>query len=372
MPKRARYLFEKICSFENLLAAFYAARKGKRKKRNVAAFEANLDRELFRLKEELENGSYQPGAYRTFKIRDPKERTISAAPFRDRVVHHALCLIIGPLFERSLVSDTYANRNGKGSHAGIKRCQEYMRPYPYVLKADIRKYFPSIDHALLKALIARRIKCQRTLALVFKIIDASNPQEEVLDYFPGDDLFTPYSRRKGLPLGNLTSQYFANWYLSPLDHFIREKLRAPGYARYVDDFVVFAADKATLRYFQQEIEQFLACRLRLRLHPKKTHIFPTSAGITFLGQRIFTTHRRLARINVQRFRKRLRLRLRAYRRGKITPDKFELQLNSWLGHAKQADTFRLRKRIFRQLWLDAGLNLVETKQYAWRLLEWKP
>ncbi len=365
--KRFGHLYEQIYSFDNLLQAFYKARQGKRKKPNVVAFEANLEWELLRLQSELKNRTYHPGGYRTFLIHDPRKRMISAAPFRDRVVHHALCNIIEPIFEPTLIADTYANRRGKGVHLAIHRCQSCLRRHQFLLKADVKKYFPSIDHVILKNQIARKIKCPATLQLIDLIIDNSNPQEQVLDYFQQDDLFAPLQRKKGLPMGNLTSQFFANLYLSPFDHFVKEVLRIPGYVRYVDDFVLFHLEKAALREAKCAIEQFLATQLRLVLHERKTFIAPTKDGVTFLGQRIFTTHRRLKRDNVQRFKKRLEQRLDGYLDGAIPRDTFELQLNSWLGHARQADTWRLRKKILRYL-RSRGLSLFE-KDQAWKLLE---
>ena len=365
--KRFGNLYNEICTFENLLLAFYKARKGKRRSANVAAFEVNMEWEILQLLEELKSENYIPGEYRTFLIHDPKKRMISAAPFRDRVVHHALCNIIEPIFEPTLIFDTYANRVGKGTHAGIRRCQEYTRRYPYVLKADIKKYFPSIDHEILKKIIARKIKCRSTLRLINLIIDNSNPQEPVADYFPGDDLFSFQQRRKGLPMGNLTSQFFANLYLSPFDHFVKEELGVKGYIRYVDDMVLFHHEKRTLHEIEQTIRHYLATKLRLLLHEKKTTVSPTKVGVPFLGQRVFATHRRLRRQNVQRFKKRLDKRLRAYLDGEISPDTFEIQLNSWLGHARQADTFRFRYKVFWYL-RRQGLNLL-TKGDAWKLLE---
>lgn len=242
-----------------------------------------------------------------------------------------------------------------------------MRQYAYVLKGDIRKYFPSIDHALLKRLIARKIKCPRTLSLIDLIIDNSNPQEPMQDYFPGDDLFSPASRRRGLPMGNLTSQFFANLYLSPFDHFVKEELGIKGYTRYVDDVALFHDDKKRLHEVKEECRRFLAERLRLVLHPRKSEVFPTSVGITFLGQRIFLTHRRLKRENVRRFRKRAAARLELYRQGKLSPDLLECQLNSWLGHARQADTWRLRRKCLKEL-RGKGLNVVEGREMGWVVL----
>ncbi len=366
--KRFDNLFDTICTLENLFIAFYKARKGKRNNANVAKFEANLEYELIQLREELSSQTYQPGKYTTFKIYDPKTRMISAAPFRDRVIHHALCNIIEPLLDPTLISDTYANRIGKGTHRGINRCQQFIRKFDYVLKADIRKYFPSIDHKILKTLIAEKIICSKTLTLIKLIIDNSNLQESIVDYFSGDDLFTLIQRRKGLPMGNLTSQFLANLYLSPLDHFIKDELSIKGYVRYVDDFVIFHNSKIRLHEVRSQMEHFLAKELRLRVHPNKTQVFPTKNSVSFLGQRIFKDHKRLKRENVIRFRRRLDKRLALYKKGLISPELMECQLNSWLGHAKQADTFRLRKKIFKYL-RSQGLNLFETDCFAWRLLE---
>ncbi len=235
--KTFKNLFQKISSFENLLLAAHKAAKGKRENANVLNFFFKLEENLFQLGEELTRQSYRPGSYSTFRIYDPKPRMISAAPFRDRVVHHALINIIEPFFKRSFIFDSYANRVGKGTHKAIRRYQEFLRRYNFVLKCDIKKYFPSIDHEILKQLIRRTIFDQKTLWLLDTIIDGSNPQAPILDYFPRDELFTPFIRRKGLPIGNLTSQFFANVYLNPLDHFVKENLRCQGYLRYVDDCV---------------------------------------------------------------------------------------------------------------------------------------
>ena len=168
------------------------------------------------------------------------------SPFRDRVVHHALFATIGPIFERGFIDDSYANRTGKGMHRALARYEHYRDRYRHVLRADIYRYFPSIDHAVLKADLRRRIACKRTLTLCDTIIDGSNPQEEVLLHFAGDDLLTPLERRRGLPLGNLTSQFFANVYLDGFDHFCKEVLRAP-YVRYVDDFALFSDNPMDLQ-----------------------------------------------------------------------------------------------------------------------------
>ena len=222
MPRKERDLFDAIAAFPALHAAALRAATGKRAKPGAAAFLANLEKDVLRLERELRSGRYTPGRYRTIEVFDPKHRVVSAAPFRDRAVQHALCAVVEPLFERGFIHDSYANRKGKGTHRAVARYERFR----HVLRCDIHRYFPAIDHGLLKRDLRRRIACARTLALADRIIDTSNPQEPVCLYYPGDDLFTPFERRRGLPIGNLTSQLFANLYLDGLDHFCKEVLRA--------------------------------------------------------------------------------------------------------------------------------------------------
>lgn len=284
--KRVGNLWEGLTSFANLLAAAQGAAAGKRNRPDVAAFLMDLETELVQLRRELLDGSYQPGPYHTFRIRDPKPRTISAAPFRDRVVHHALTNILEPIFELRFSNQSFACRNGKGTHKALAVAREGARRFPYVLKLDVRKYFASIDHEILNAQLARVIKCKHTLALAARIIASSNPQEEVVHYFPGDDLFTPFNRKRGLPLGNQTSQFFANVYLNRLDRLIDEQLRPGLWARYVDDLVLFAESKQRLRQMLAAIEQELNST-RLAVHPGKSRIHRCADGVTFLGWRLY-------------------------------------------------------------------------------------
>lgn len=222
--KRYGNLYPEIINFENVLLASRQAQKGKRFRDNVLDFNYHLETELIRLQQQLTDKTYQPGAYRTFHLTNPKSRLISAAPYRDRVVHHALCNIIVPIFEKTFIHDSYANRLGFGTHRALRKFTHFARNSRYVLQCDIKKYFPSIDHIILKEFIRRKIKCPDTLWLINSIIDNSNEQETVVDYFYGDDLLTPVTRRKGLPIGNLTSQFFANIYLNGFDHFVKEQL----------------------------------------------------------------------------------------------------------------------------------------------------
>jgi retron-type reverse transcriptase len=365
--KTFNYLFEEIVSFENLLLAAKKAQKGKRYNKNVAAFHFHLEDNLLQLQEELNQKTYRPGAYRTFNIYDPKQRMISAAPYRDRVVHHALCNVIEPLFEKTFIYDSYANRKEKGTHKAIERYQQYARRYPYVLKCDIRKFFPSIDHAILKQEIRRKITCRDTLWLVDTIIDNSNQQEEHLQWFPGDDLFSPTSRKRGLPIGNLTSQFWGNVYLNRFDHFIKEELRVPGYIRYVDDFVLFADTKQELNHWKSAVSDYLAT-LRLIPHPNKTQIHQTEGGVPFLGFRVFPCHRYVRKEKVKRYRRYLKKNLKLRAERKLSPQTLEDQLNAWLGHIRFGESKRLEYRVFWYLW-NSGVNLFYTPSGSWRVLE---
>lgn len=337
-------LFQRMISFPNLLQAARRAGCGKRFRPNVARFALDLEAELHELQSELISRNYRPGPYRTFVIRDKKPRFISAAPFRDRVVHHALCQVIEPIFDRGFLFDSYACRKGKGTHAAIERASTYARRFRYVLKCDVEKYFPSIDHEILFTQMTRRLHDPGVLWLVRTVIDGSNPQPVVVRHYPGDDLFTPFERRSGIPIGNQTSQFFANVYLDRLDHYVKEMLRTPGYVRYVDDFLLFDHDKHRLHERHAAIEDFLM-QLRLRLHPRKCFVAPVTSGFTFLGCRIFPTLRRLGADNVRRFKRRLRQYRQAVTEGSMSDAQRRDRIRSWVAHAAHADTARLRDRI---------------------------
>lgn len=343
--RRYGNLWPQVIAFDNLHQASRQAQKGKRFRDNVLVFNDQLEQELLRLEDELRSLTYQPGDYRTFRIRDPKPRLISAAPYRDRVVHHALCNVIVPLLDRTLIGDTYANRLGYGTHRALKRFTGWARRYRYCLQADIQKYFPSIDHEILKGLIRRWIKCPETLWLIDTIIDASNEQFQVIEYYPGDDLLTPVQRRRGLPIGNLTSQFFANLYLSPFDHFAKRKLRLRQYLRYVDDFAAFSDDWQELADARMAMEEFLAT-LRLKLHPAKSQLFETKHGVNFVGFRILPDRIRVRNDNVRRARRRIKALQKMYADGEIDLAPLVQRLQSWEAHLKHGDTYRLRRKVF--------------------------
>lgn len=352
MLKRHNHLFDDISSFAALREASRKAVRGKRSKPGAAAFMANLEKNLIVLESRLQSGVWRSGGYTEIEIFEPKHRLVSAAPFRDRVVHHALCTVVAPLFERGFIFDSYANRIGKGTHRAVARYEQYRDRYRYVLRCDIYRYFPAIDHEILKRDLRRRIVCEPTLALLDHIIDGSNPQEEVNLFFPGDDLLDVASRRRGLPIGNLTSQLFGNVYLNSFDHFVKEVLRAPGYVRYVDDFALFADDIEVLRDWQIRIAKFLQGR-RLLLHREKTFIVSTARPAHFLGYTLSPDgHRRLPEESVRRFRNRLRGLRDAWRTGWQDEQNIRQRVNAWVAHASHADTWRLRHALFRGGWFD--------------------
>jgi len=350
-PPRADDLFEGIVSFQALLAASRRALLGKRRKPGAAAFMARLEPNLLRLERELRSGTWRPGRYVQFEVRAPKPRLVSAAPFRDRVVHHAVCAVVVPLFERGFIGNSFANREAKGTHRAVRTYERYRDRHRHVLRGDIWRYFPAIDHEILKRTLRRRLACRPTLALLDRIVDGSNRQQPVEHYFPGDDLFSPFERRRGLPIGNLTSQFFANLYLDALDHFAAEVLRAP-YLRYVDDFALFADDPATLVAWREAVAGHLEGR-RLMLHPRKTFIVDTAEPATFLGFDLLPDgRRRLPEDNVARFRNRLRGLRDRWRAGTVSRDEVLQRVGSWTAHARHADTWRLRATIFRDGWFD--------------------
>ena len=344
--KTYKNLFEKITSFENLLLASKRAQRGKRFKESTANFNLNLENKLVNLQDELKSMTYRHGKYKCFWVYDPKRRLISAAPYKDRVVHHALCNVIEPLFDKTFIDDSYACRKGKGSHAAVDRYAQYARKYKYVLKCDLQKYFQSIEHETLLNIISRKIACQETMWLIREII-GSHTDQSFPFYFPGDDLFSPIQRKKGIPIGNLTSQFFANVYLNGFDHFVKEELRVP-YIRYVDDFVAFSDSKNDLQEVRLQMTDYLHS-LRLKLHERKCRVYQVKEGVCFLGYRVFPTHRLLKKDNVLRMRRKLKKLSLLYRNRQVSLTEINQSVQSWIGHASHADTYKLRSRLFESV-----------------------
>ncbi|MBW9267392.1 MAG: reverse transcriptase/maturase family protein [Candidatus Thiodiazotropha sp. (ex. Lucinisca nassula)] len=345
--KRLGQIWPDVIDFDNLLTAYRKARRGKRRSPDVAAFALDLEGELLTLQCELADQTYRPGEYRLFTIYERKKRHIAAAPFRDRVVHHAILNVIEPTLDRRFIHDSYACRKGKGVHAAVDRYQQWSKRYPYVLKMDIEQYFPSIDHKLLKTKLRRHIKDASLLALLDQIVDGAPTAtgRHGHRYFLGDDLFTPLDRPTGLPIGNLTSQFFANLYLDEFDHFIKQQLKVRPYLRYVDDLIVLGRDKGQLHEISDAIKSRLSDD-RLCLHPQKAHIYHIAHGVDIFGYQVFPTKRRLRSDNGHAFRRKLRRQARLYCEGLLNWNDIQPSVNSWIGHAIHGETHGLRRKIF--------------------------
>lgn len=331
--KRYGNLFEEIVSFKNLLTAAKKAFRGKKDKTRVARFYFDMEKELLRLREELLNKTYKPRPLRKFQIREPKPREIGASDFRDRVVHHALCNVIEPILERSFIHHSYACRIGKGTHRAVKQAQIFSRRHSYFLKCDIRKYFASIDHGILKEMLAGKFKDADLIWLLNTIIDSAESEEV----------------GKGVPIGSLTSQHFANRYLDKLDHYIKDTMRVKSYLRYMDDFILFGDEKADLHSLHSCIVKFLSHELKLELKVKATIIAPVLEGVPFLGFRIFPNVIRLKHENKKRALNTLKSRNRAFKAGKINEEKYAQSLMSITEHLKIGNTYNLRKDIFTKM-----------------------
>ena len=306
---RAGNLFEKICDIQNLHEAYYKASKNKRFTSGYINFRKDSETNLEKLRKSLVDGKYTHGQYRHFIITDPKQRLISAASFPDRVIHHAIMNVLEPVFERQFIFHTYACRKEKGTHAAARYAFKCAGRSEFFLKLDVRKYFDSIDHTILKQFLCRIIKDARCLELLFGVIDSYK-----ID-FEGDSV----GRKKGLPIGNLTSQFFANFYLSALDHFILEKLKPEGYVRYMDDMVIFGDSVKNLKNIFDEVDHF--CLEKLALFLKIPVFGKTFRGVPFLGWRITKDRIFLLSKTKRRMKNRLKEIQKSFERGKITEEK---------------------------------------------------
>ena len=323
--KRHGQLMDAIADPGNLRLAVWKAAKSKRAKADCRAFLENLNENLAKLRDELLSGSVVIGEYHSFTIHDPKERTICAASFRERVLHHAVMNVCEPVLERAAIYHSYACRKGMGAQAAVRRAGSNARQSGWFLKMDIRKYFDSIDHGVLRGLLARKFKDAGVLDLFDRILAS-------YETAPG----------RGLPIGNLTSQHFANFYLAPLDRFVKERLQRRCYVRYMDDFVVWGETAAELREVLRQVEDFLTAELKLELK-SNVMLNRTERGMDFLGYRIFPDDLRLARRSKRRFASKFRAYEREHEEGVWT----ELELQQRMT-ALIAFTLPCRSRGFRR------------------------
>jgi retron-type reverse transcriptase len=317
-------LWEKIIDFENVYHAYRAVARGKRYRQESLDFKYALEDNLCALSNELVWDMYKPSIMRQFWIIDPKKRLISAPAFRDRVVHHALCQIIEPVFEKRFINESFACRVGRGTHAAMEHTVSCVRQakrqwgHYWVLKGDVHKFFPSIHHDTLYRIMGRAIRDTKVLHLINLIIRSYE---------------SPDRDGWGIPIGSLTSQLFANIYLDQLDHYLKEVCQVPYYARYMDDFVVLHQDKRVLQSLLCKIEDYLHDELMLNLNPK-TGIFPGKQGIDFCGYRIWPTHIKPRKSTVKRAKKRLKKMAIQYRTNPAILDHAKASLNSFLGYIK--------------------------------------
>lgn len=351
MPRQHHDLWPQTTDFNNLWRAWQATAKGKNKNEDMAHLSLNAETLLFGLQDAMQTHTYRPQPYHSFWIQDPKRRWVSAAAVLDRVVHHALVQVLEPVFEPAFAHHSYANRLGKGTHAAIAQAQRWAQQHPYVLQCDIRQFFPSIDHAVLRQILHKKISCPHTRWLMDQIIDSGVgilDSEYDMVFFEGDDLLA-CQRPRGLPIGNLTSQFWANVYLNELDQFVLRELRCKAYLRYVDDFLLLAPDKKTLWQWKAQIRQKLT-RLRLVMHEASSTVYPVRNGMPFLGMRVFPTHIRLKTRNARAFESRMRKWHLAYAQGRMGWEDIQQRIAGWVAHAKHADTEGLRTSIFNKAW----------------------
>ena len=345
--KTYKNLYPKLCSYKNLELAFRKASKGKSKKPYVIEFKKELNKNLLELKRELETETYKPSRLTKFTIKDPKTRLIRKSIFKDRIVHHAIVNILEPIYEPRFISDNYANRLNKGTIPALQRFDKFKRKVSgngklvhyaltnnmikgYVFKADIKKFFDSIDQSKMIEILKRKIKDHKLIWLVIKILKNF------------DD------KKKGMPLGNMTSQFFANVYLNDLDQFVKKRLGMKYYLRYVDDFLILHRSKETLEDCKEKIEKYIKS-LRLELHPDKSKIFPLYHGVNFLGFKIFYFYKRARKRNVNHFKSRLEVLKGSYKNGDIPKDKFISRVEGWFAYIIWGDTYRLRKKLAQDI-----------------------
>ncbi len=360
-------MYTHLCTLENLLYAHTQAQLDNRYKRKICAFTFSLEENLFDLQWELCQGLYVPRPYTYFMLHDPKTRSIAAPDFRDRVVQHALVNVIQPLFERQFIYDSYACRMDKGTHLAAKRLKKFLmaarsfhgKNIPiYVLQCDIRKFFQSVSWDILLAIMDKTVPCPKTLALIHTIVTTHHhivpvhtPLSSQLSLFSSSENPAQASisveQRTGLPIGNLTSQLFANIYLNELDHFVKDRLRVRWYGRYMDDFFVLHHDRTYLQQLCSTINVFLQEKLRLCLHPKKLTIKDVSAGVPFVGYRIFYDHVLVRGNTLRRIERNYRSKVKQGKHGKLTSQKLAQTKASIIGHFKHANSYGLTKNLFK-------------------------
>lgn len=334
--------FSKIITEENFDYAYYRTQKTDTKYSQEALnFSADLTYNLNQLRKELIEKCYQPDEYNIFKIHEPKERIIAAPKYRDKIVQFAIHNVVNKDFERKFIRDSYACQKGKGTHAAADRIQHFLRKAKWkwgdawIIKADIKSFFYSIKHHILKKMLAKKIKCKKTLQLLYKIIDNS-PDEMGLPISKYESELYYYDL--GLPLGNVTSQLLANLYMNELDQFCKRKLSLKYMVRYMDDTFCVVKTRKRAKEAKKSMTQFVNEKLDLKMNKNKTKIFPLKQGINMVGYKIWPTHMLLRNSSKKRIKQKLSKFKDLLINGKISKEKVEQILNSWKGHADHASS----------------------------------
>lgn len=345
-------LYWLIISPQALFRAWEIFKSDKRNKPDVTEFEVNLEQNIFDLYRDLKNGTYRHGGYKGFWIHDPKLRRIHKASVRDRVLHHAVFKVLNPIFEPTFIPTSFSCRAGKGTHKGVLEVEKMIRKSSRnytrsccILKCDIKKFFDSVDHAVLFEIINRRIKDGRVLRLLGEIINSysSDLQERERESKK------PCSKI-GIPIGNLTSQLFANIYMNEFDQFMKHELKIKYYARYTDDFVIVANKKQELKDTTPHIQNFLNENLKLTIHPDKVFIRKFTQGIDFLGQTIFPHYRLIRSKTKKRILRKLEEKVKQYKSGLISKDTLNRSLQSYLGVLSHTNSFTLSEDLKNWFW----------------------
>jgi len=320
-------LFDRVADVRTLVWAAWRAARGKRHRPEVAAFLAGVDAELSAISSALRNGTFWFSDYRVFTIRDPKTRAIHAPPFRDRVVHHAIVNAAGPVFERGAVAHSYACRTGRGQHAALSRVRQWARQGDWFLKVDVRKFYDSVDHAILRTMLARRFRDRRLLGLFDRLIDS-------YALAPG----------KGLPIGALTSQYLGNFYLDPVDHWVNQTCGLSRYLRYMDDLLALGSPEA-LDNLRRRLKAVLE---GLGLEPKGAGVLNRcELGVPYLGFVVYPDRVRLNRQGRRRLRRRLQVIERAFLRGRAGELDLQSRADALFAHARFGDDVAWRREVAR-------------------------
>lgn len=337
MAKKYNHLYDKIISFKNIEYSYHQVIKGSRRyKKDAIVFSILEDANLVKLWHQLKHGDYRVGEYVRFKVYEPKERWVSAPRVRDKIVQFAVHQVIKKVYANVFITDSYACLENRGTHKAVEAVQNYLRiakreyEDPWIVKVDVSKFFYSIDRDILKSILRKKIACPKTLWLLDAIIDSS----------PEGD--------KGIPLGNVTSQDFANIYLNELDQYVKRFLGIRYYVRYMDDAIAIVDSKEKAQELKKAMCLFIRSKLNMEENPKKSQIFPLDQGVNAYGYKIWTTHKLVRDQSKRAMKRRIKAMDRKLKAGEMPLSDIKQAVNSWLGHSRHSNSYNLCKKIFKK------------------------